>query len=115
MAESENPPFWQWYGTRVVWATIGHDYCPFCEGEMVASVIFWTHLILGFAIGFGIEKVTGNLLLAAVPFLILGAVGGRATIGFLNHLHGWQEDTYEAVEEVAAQNDLDVVKIPTEE
>ena len=104
-------PFWQWYGTRFVWSTIGNDYCPFCQGETVAGCLFFAHLGLGAGIAAVVHGITSSLVAAAVPVLVLGYVGVKATAGFFDHLYGWQDDTYEAVEEVAEEEDLEVERI----
>lgn len=108
-------PFWQWYGTRFAWTVIGDDYCPFCQGPAVAAAIFWLHAavpalaswaILSFALG----VVWWPWVVA--PVIISGVtIGVFASHGFLDHLHGWQEETREMVDEVAAEHDVEVVEI----
>lgn len=98
---ADTDTFWEWYGTRLVWNTIGNDYCPFCDGELIAGNLFFIHLALGFAIGYGVHTLTNSLLASGVPVLVMAYVGGKAFDGFLNHLYGWQDETQEAVAEVA--------------
>lgn len=108
-------PFWQWYGTRIVWATMGDDYCPFCEGEMVATWLLWCHCLVGGGAFWAVYSVTGSVNVAVLSFFGFLAVGVMASNGFSTHLKSWQSDTEEMVNEAAEANDLEVQKIPSNE
>lgn len=112
---TEANSFWEWYGTRLVWNTIGNGYCPYCEGDRVAAGLFWWHLWVGVAISLALWQLGAGVYGVAIPPVALGSVGVFAAGGFLSHLYGWQDDRVEMVEELAEEYDADVAEVPADE